>query len=333
MSQILSQDEVDALLKGLSDGEIETEQPVDPELENVQPYDLTSSRKIVRGKMPSLDIINENFTRLFRKTLSAMLRRIVAINTLSVTFRKYEDFLKTLPLPSSLHVFKMDPLKGEMLFIVESKLNFTLVDCLFGGSGREEFKVEGRDFTPIENNLIKRVIKGALSDLESAWKKILKVNTIYKRSEMNPQFAQIVGPSDVVVIINFEIEMDYTSGMITLCIPYSSLEPVRDKLQGGYQTDKLDSDKEWMGRLKEELKLSYVDMSVKLGRSELTGREIINLKKGDVILLDQYYNDDLSIFLGHNVKFRCQPGIYRGNCAVKISEILKHEEVRDNGSE
>lgn len=326
MSQILSQDEVDALLKGLSDGDIETEEEIIPEHQDVQEYDLSSPRRIVRGKMPSLDITNENFTRMLRKTLSSMLRRVVGINTLSINFIKYEEFLRTLPLPSSLHIFKMVPLKGEMLLIVEPKLIFTLVDCLFGGTGKEEFKVEGRDFTPIENNLIKKVVLSALSDLESAWKTMVKVNTVYIRSEMNPQFAQIVAPSDVVVVVRFEIEMDYSSGLITICIPYSSLEPIRDKLQRGYHADKLEADQEWLGRFKDELKKSNVGLFVELGQTELTGREIINLKKGDVVLLDQYISDDLNMYVEQNLKFKGRPGVYRGNRALQVSEIIISEE-------
>jgi len=327
MSQILSQDEVDALLKGISDGDVETELEVAADTDEVLAYDFATPRRIIRGRMPTLDITNENFTRLFRKTLSAMMRRVIGINTLSVAFSKYEDFLRTLPLPSSLHIFKMEPLKGDMLFIVESKFIFTLVDFLFGGSGREEYKVEGRDFTPIENNLIKKVVLSALSDLEKAWKGLLKVNITYKRSEMNPQFAQIVAPSDVVVIINFEIELDYTSGTITVCIPYSSLEPLRDKLQGGYQTDKLESDQDWLVRFKEELKSSYINLSVELGKTELTGRDILTLKKGDVILLDQHLSDDMNVFLEQSLKLKGRPAVYRGNQAITVSQIIMDEEV------
>jgi flagellar motor switch protein FliM len=329
MSQILSQDEVDALLKGLSDGDIETEEETAAEQRDVQEYDLSSPRKIVRGKLPSLDITNENFTRMFRKTLSTTLRRVVGINTLSVNYLKYEEFLRTLPLPSSLHIFKMPPLKGEMLLIVESKLIFTLVDCLFGGTGKEEFKVEGRDFTPIENNLIKKIVLSALSDLEEAWKSMVKVNTVYMRSEMNPQFGQIVAPSDVVVVIRFEIEMDYSSGLITLCVPYASLEPIRDKLQGSYSADKLEADEEWIARVREEIKKSAVGLCVELGQTGLTGREIANLKKGDVVLLDQYISDPLPVYLGQNLKFKGRPGVCRGNRAIQITEIIMDEGAYD----
>ena len=172
----------------------------------------------------------------------------------------------------------------------------------------------------------------ALSDLENAWNNMLKVNTVYIRSETNPQFAQIVAPSDVIIVVRFEIEMDYSSGLITFCIPYSSLEPIRDKLQGGYHADKFEADIEWVGRFKEELKKSTVGLFVELGRTELTGREIINLKKGDVVLLDQYISDDLHINVEQNLKYKGRPGVYRGNRAIQISEIIMSEEVASDGS-
>jgi flagellar motor switch protein FliM len=299
----------------------------------MQPYDLTSQSKIVRGGMPLLNITNEKFAVMFRKTLSSLLRRVVAVNTSSVNLLKYEDFLKTLPLPSSLHVFKMDPLKGNMLLIAESRFVFTLVDFLFGGTGKDTYKIEGREFTHIENNLIKKIILNALSDFEKVWKTIFKINVIYKRSEINPQFVQIAAPNDLVAVVNFEVEMEYSSGGMTICMPYSSLEPVREKLQGSYQSDKLEADQEWADRFQEDIQLSDIDLVTELGRTELTGKEILNLKKGDVIPLDQYSGDDLNIYVEKHLKFKGQPGIYKGNQAVQISQIIFEEEVNDHGTE
>ena len=334
MSQILSQDEVDALLNGLSNGDVETGQEVSvtAELHDVEVYDFASPKTIVRGRMPALDAINENFARMFRKTLSSTLRRIVGISTLSATFVKFDEFLKTLPVPSSQHVFKMPPLKGEMLFVVDSKLIFLLVDCLFGGTGRESFKVEGRDFTPIETNLIKKIVLSALSDLEGAWKTIVDANTVYQRSEINPQFSQIVGQSEVVAVVKYEVVLEYSSGMIMVCVPYASLEQIRDKLKGRYHADELEHDKEWTNRFRRGLQQSTVEMVVELGKTELTGLEVITMKRGDVIPLDQYVDGSLNVYIENELKFTGHPGFYRGNRAIRISEILinKNEEVEDN---
>lgn len=324
MTQILSQSEVDALLKGISEGAVETTPPdkAVEERADVRPYDLTSHKKIIRERLPSLEITNEKFARLLRTTVSSILRKVVGINTSSVDMIKYSDFLRALPFPTSMHIFKMKPLRGEMIFIVESKLLFTFVDILFGGSGREEIRLEGRDFTAIENNIVQRIVKNALESLEEAWQSLLEVEVSYVRAEATPQFAQIVGPQDVVLVTHFEIETDYTSGKMTLCIPYSTLEPIRDKLQGSYQTDKRDSDVEFSSRFREELLYAEIPLSVELGSTEIAGKEILRLKPGDVILLDQYASDDLNIYIEGQLKFKGVPGRRRGNHAVQVSKVI-----------
>jgi len=327
MSQVLSQEEVDALLRGVSNGEIETEQEefVDPS--SAVKYDLTGQDRIVRGRMPTLEIISEKFARLFSTTLLSLLRRVTSVNTLSVDMVKYGKFIQSIPLPTSLHAFKMDPLKGNSLLVVESQVIFALVDIIFGGTGRSAFKVEGRNFTSIENNLIKRVVMSALSDFEKVWKTTMKLNIIYQRSEINPQFMQVAAPTDVVIVVKFEIDMDFSSGVMTFCIPYSTIEPIREKLQGGYQADRLDVDKEWASRFTEGLRCTDVNLAVELGATELSGREIVDLKNGDVIPLDQYCSDGLDIYVEDVLKFKGLPGIFKGNQAVEISEIIVGEEV------
>jgi len=321
MSQILSQDEVDALLKGISGGEIETEpEAVDESIS--RPYDLTSQDKIVRDGMPTLEMLTEQFARMFRTTMSSLLRKVVSVNIVSLKMMKYGEFMRTVPLPTSMHVFKMDPLKGSSLFVFESKIIFTLVDILFGGSGRDSFKVEGRDFTAIENGLIRKVVLSALTDLEKVWNPLVNLNIVYQRSEVNPQFVQIVLPSEVVIVIVFEIEMDFSSGNITLCIPYSTIEPIKEKMRSGYQTDNLEVGEEWKESLESEVRLSNVNMNVLLGKTELKGREIAKLKRGDVILLDRYYSDDLDVYVEGFLKFKGQPGVYKGNQALRISHVI-----------
>jgi len=321
MSQILSQDEVDALLKGISGGEIGTEPEVIDESVS-HSYDLTSQDKIARDRMPTLEMMTEKFARMFRTTLSSLLRKVVSVNVLSLNMMKYGEFMKTVSLPTSMHVFKMDPLKGNSTFVFESKIIFTLVDILFGGSGRDSFKIEGRDFTRIENGLIRKVVLSALADLEEVWKPIANLSIVYQRSEVNPQFVQVALPADVVIVAVFEIELDFSSGNIILCIPYSTVEPIREKLRSGYQSDTLEINDEWKERLESEVRLSNVSIEVLLGRTELKGREIANLKRGDVILLDRYYSDDLDVHVEGFPKFKGQPGIYKGNQAVQISHVI-----------
>ena len=330
MSQMLSQEEVNALLKGVSEGEIEMgqeEEVCDPSA--VRSYDLTSQDGIVKGRIPAMEMTAEKFARIFRVTLMSLLRKVVNINTSSVDMIKYGEFLQTVLLPASLHIFRMDPLKGSALFVVESQVIFTWIDIIFGGSGRETFKVEGREFTNIENNLVKKVVLSALSDLEKAWKLLVNLNIVYQGSEINPRFAQIVALGDVVIVMKFEVEMEFSSGIMTLCIPYSTIEPIREKLQTGYLSEKLEVDEKWTIRFEEGLKLSNVNLSVELGSAELSGREIINLKKGDVILLDRCCSDSLDIYIEGVHKFKGRPGIYKGNRAVQISQFIVGGKVCD----
>jgi flagellar motor switch protein FliM len=333
MSNILSQEEIDVLLKGLSGGEIETDRAEQREPGDFIPYDLTSQDRIIRGRMPTFEMMTERFARLYRLSLSSLLRRVVGVSALSVEMMKFGEFLKTLPVPTSLHIFRMEPLRGSGIFVVESKVIFALVDILFGGSGQSSFKIEGREFTAIENRLIKRAVLSALTDFEKAWKSILDVKIGHQRSEINPQFAHIVPLTDVVVVVHFEIEMEYSSGIVSVCIPYSMLEPVREKLQAGFQSDALEVDREWANRFKEGLMSSRVELIVELGRSEVSGKEIVDLKKGDVIMLDRYRVDPLDIFVEGVQKLTAFPGVYKGSSAIQIAGTIQGKEARYYGTE
>ena len=246
---------------------------------------------------------------------------------------KFGEFLKTLPVPTSLHLFRMDPMRGNAIFVVESKVIFTLVDIIFGGTGTEVFKIEGREFTAIESNLIKKIVLSALADLEESWKALIDLTVSYQRAEVNPQFAQIVPPTDVVVVMNFEVEVEYTSGVISICIPYAMLEPVKEKLAAGFQSEQLEVDRAWSGRFKAGLMESKVDMMVELGRVSILGKDIANLKTGDVIQLDHYASDPLEIYVEGIPKYRGYPGIFKGNKAVQISQILTEKEDLEYGTE
>jgi flagellar motor switch protein FliM len=325
MSNILSQEEVDALLRGISGGEVETEVIDKTVAEGFVAYDLTSQDRIIRGRMPTLEMINEKFSRIFRGTMSSTLRKVVNVAAMSTDMVKFGEFMKTLPVPTSMHLFKMDPLRGSALFVFESKIIFTLVDLLFGGSGTAPYKIEGREFTPIENNLIKKIVLSALADMEVAWKALVDLKVSYVRSEVNPQFAQIVPPTDVVIVINFEVELEYTTGVMSMCIPYASLEPVREKLQAGYQSENMEVDKIWAGRFKEYLMLAGLDVAVQLGKTKISGKDLLNLQKGDVIRLNQFASDPLTLFVEDVPKYKVEPGHHKGNMACRITELIAKE--------
>ncbi|MEI7638525.1 MAG: flagellar motor switch protein FliM [Syntrophus sp. (in: bacteria)] len=328
MTRILSQEEVDALLRGISGGEIETETETvdvrDPA--DIMPYDLTSQDRIIRGRMPTLDMTNEKFSRAFRTTLSSLLRKVTSVSAISVDMIKFGEFLKTLPVPTSLHLFRLDPLRGSGLIVFEAKIIFMLVDILFGGTGKDTFKVEGREFTAIENNVIRRVVINALTDMEKAWKSLIEVKMTYQRSEMNPQFVYIASPTDVVIVINFEIEVESSSGMMTLCLPYAALEPIKDKLQAGFQSEQMEADQSLVERFKKNILRSNVEIIVELGTTQISSRDLVHLQRGDVIQLDGSVASEVSIMVEGIKKFMGRPAIYRGNQAVQISEIFSGKE-------
>ena len=323
MSKVLTQEEVDALLKGMSGGEIEVETDTGPDADGVIVYDLTNQDRIIRGRMPTLEIINDRFARLFRTTLSSALRKIVDLTTTSVDMVKFGEFMRSLPVPTSLHIFKMDPLRGHAIFVLESRLVFNLVETFFGGSGSGEVKIEGRDFTAIEQQLTRKVVMLALKDMEQAWKPVHEVTMVYQRTEINPQFASIVPPSDVVIVIKFEMEMEHAAGTITICIPYSTIEPIRSKLYAGFQSDQLEVDHEWMRRFREQLRDATVELSVELGRTQLTSGRLLELKVGDVIKLDKDVDDALVAMVEGIPKFTGYAGTYRGNRAFRVEGFVQ----------
>jgi flagellar motor switch protein FliM len=326
MSEVLSQGEVDALLRGVGDGEVETETDEVPEEETgVVPYDLTSQEKIIRGRLPTLDIINQMFSRLFRNTFSMLMRKSVEVSTVSTDTIKFGDFLRSLAVPSSLHIFRMEPLRGHGLMVVESKLVFAVVDTFFGGSGTKEAKITGRDFSSIEIRMTKSVVLSALEDLEKAWRPVHAVTTNFVRSEVNPQFAAIVPPTDIVLVILFEIEMENISGTLTICLPYAAIEPVIPKLKAQFQSEEMEVDQVWIRRLRAELLATEVELVAELGTSTITPQDLMKFKVGDTLMLGNDVTDPLNLKVEQISKFKGFPGVSRGNKAVQLTETIERE--------
>jgi flagellar motor switch protein FliM len=333
MSNILSQEEVNVLLKGISVGDIDTLGQAPKEPYAVVPYDLVNRNKIFHSRLPGLEMAAERFARIFRISLSVLLREGVQINVLSVESTKFGEFLKTHTVPTSLNIFRIDPLRGSALFVLESRVVFTFVDILFGGKGGSTYQVEGREFTAIESGIIRKIVLGALGDLEKALKDVLNVKVVYQRPEFNPQFAQIVSPSDAVFVVHYEIEMECATGALFLCIPHAVLEPVREKLQTGFQGNHLEIDREWARRLRGGLMASRVELVAELGKAEISMKDVLGLKKGDVVLLDRFRTDCLDILVEGILKFHGHPGVFRGNNAVQVSDTLSGREVHHDGAE
>ena len=320
MAEILSQDEVNALLRGISSGSIETEKQED--MGGIKPYDLTSQDRIVRGRMPTLEIINERFARLLRNDLTSALRKVAEITATSVDMQKFGEFLKNIPLPTSLTIFKMPPLRGFGIFVLDARLVYNLIDIFFGGTTDLHVKIEGRDFSPIENKLIKKITDMAFNAIKSAWTPVSPIDIEFQRSEINPQFATIVTPTEVVIISRFEVDIEGAVSKFMICIPYSMIEPIKEKLYSGFQSEQLEIDQRWIERFKERLKESELDIKVKIGTTSISAQDFLKIRKGDVIVLDKRIEEPLVVEIEDIPKFIGYPGKMNNQVAVKlISEI------------
>jgi len=323
MSKILSQDEVDTLLRGLTGGELEAESEILEDDSGIVPFDLSNQDRIIRGRMPVLEIINDRFARLATNAMANAMRKRVDVNPISIDMSKFGDFMRSLPVPTSINIFKLDPLRGNAILVVDSRLVFALVENFFGGAGSQP-KVEGRDFTPIEQAIIAKVVRLALANLEDAWRPVHEVHVELIRSEINPQFAAIVPPSDVVVVVTFEVELENAIGSMIACLPYATIEPIRSKLYASFQSERLEVDHAWISRFKERLMETPVEVVVEFGKTQLSGRQLLSLKEGDIILLDTDVEDMLKAEVQGVKKFWGVPGNVKSN---KAFQVIREEET------
>jgi flagellar motor switch protein FliM len=323
MEKILSQEEVDALLRGISDGEVETQPDQSSDVEGIRNYDLTSQDRIIRGRMPTLEIINDRFARLYRTSMSASLRKVIDVTVTQTEMIKFGEFIRTLPVPTSLHILRMEPLRGHALLVLESRLIFNLVDCFFGGTGKSNVKIEGRDFTAIEHRVIQKVVQMVLKDLEQSWKPVTPISFQFTRSEINPQFATIVPPTEVVIVIHFDLELDQLIGKVTLCLPYSTIEPIRSQLYARYQSDQLEVDLEWINRVRRQLFEVEVEVVAELGKSKIKGRDLLQIAVGDTILLDQDVRQPLLVKVEGVPKYRAFAGITHGTHVIRVDHEIE----------
>jgi flagellar motor switch protein FliM len=346
--QILSQNEIDALLSAVNEGELELDDGIveaEEELAPVVKYDLLSQDRIIRGRMPTLDIINDRFARQFRITLSNSLRKIVQVNVESTSLMKYGEFLNYLPIPSCLNLLKFHPLRGSCIMAFESKLIFAFLNNWFGGATNPQERIETRDFTAIELMIVKKVIALLLEDLHKAWQPVFAIEGEYIRTETNPQFLAVVAPSDVVVLTSFEIEIDGLRGSIQFVIPYNTIEPIRQHLSRGIGSDSDAEDNAWRSLISESLLDVNVNNSVVLGTSKVRIRQLLDLKPGDVLTLDRNQADVLDMFVEQAHKFNVNPMERAGHLAAKVKssvairlppkaeEVMKLSDMMDRDDE
>jgi flagellar motor switch protein FliM len=325
MDKILSQDEIDALLKGVVSGEVETAPPVEAAAEStagVRGYDLLNQERIIRGRMPTLEMINDRFVRRQAVAWTGVLREATEFVVVGTQVIKFGEFLKKIPMPSSLNVFHMAPLRGSGLFVMDAFLVYLLVDYFFGGKGQTHVKPEGRDFTAVQVRMIKKLLMLALADLEKAWQAIIPVKVDYVRSESNPQFAMVVTASEVVIVVTLQVIIGETARDLFVVYPYSMLEPIKEKLYSGLVSDQLEQDGSWNNKFRELIHECELPISVKLGSTTVTVQDVLNFAPGDVVMLDQRPGDPLECYVEDYLKFLGSPGVFKGNHACRVTKVL-----------
>ena len=321
MQDLLSQDEIDALLHGVDDGAVDT--GMDGDIEAVRAYDLTSQDRIVRGRMPTLEMINERFARHTRVSLFNLLRRSADVSIGGVQITKFGEYLHTLYVPTSLNLVKFRPLRGTALIVLDAKLVFKLVDNYFGGDGRHA-KIEGREFTPTELRVVQMVLNQIFMDLGEAWRNVYKLEFDHLRSEVNPAMANIVSPSEVVVVSTFHVELDGGCGDIHITQPYAMIEPIRELLDAGMQSDVDDHDERWGKALREQIKDATVEFTCDLFESRITLRDVVDLEAGDVIPIEM---PETVVLKANGVPmFNTRVGMSNGNLALRIDSVRKRHD-------
>lgn len=320
VNDLLSQDEIDALLHGVDDGDVGTDEELFDG--DARSYDFTSQDRIVRGRMPTLEMINERFARYFRTSLFNMLRRSPEIAVGGVQMLKFAEYVHSLFVPTSLNLVHIKPLRGTALVVIEPKLVFILVDNFFGGSGKFYNKIEGREFTQTENRIIEKLLDLVFIDMVQAWSPLMPLEFEYQSSEVNPHFAHIVSPTEVVVVSTFHVELEGGGGDLHVTIPYAMMEPIRELLDAGTVSDTSQIDERWSSSLKEDIKMAEIEVRSTIADVSLSLKEVMGLKGGDIIPFE--FDDEVTLFADDNIPmFRGTFGSCHGNNAVKITAPVK----------
>lgn len=318
-TDFLSQDEVDALLKGVT-GESDEPETSEDGGDGVRAYNLGTQERIVRGRMPTLELINERFARYLRIGLFNYMHRTTEISVGPIRVQKYSEFIRNLVVPTNLNLVAAKPLRGTSLFVFDPNLVFLVVDNMFGGDGRFHTRVEGRDFTPTEQRIIQGLLNVVFNEYSRSWKPVYSISFEYIRSEMNSQFANIATPSEIVISTTFSLEFGGTAADMHICFPYSMVEPIRDLLYSSMQSDQLSSDQRWILMLRRQLKDAEVEIAAQLAMTTVTLGQILKMKAGDIIPLNIpekiiAHVDDIPLM-------ECRYGQQGGQYALKIEQFI-----------
>jgi flagellar motor switch protein FliM len=331
MNEVLSQDEIDQLLTAISSGDIETEEVAQQaDQRKIKIYDFKRPDKFSKEQIRTVSIMHETFARLTTTSLSANLRSLVHVHVASVDQLTYEEFIRSIPNPTTLAVINMDPLKGSAVLEIDPSVTFSIIDRLFGGKG-EGTKVT-RDLSDIEQSVMEGIIVRILGNMREAWSQVIDLRPRLGQIETNPQFAQIVPPTEMVVLVTLETKVGEVEGMMNFCIPYLTIEPIISKLsaQYWYSSVRRGTTTENLNILRERLASIEVTVAAEIGKMDLTVRDVLALKQGDVIRLSNTrIGDPMVLKVGNKPKFTCRPGVVGNKLAVmilsKLEDISKEE--------
>jgi flagellar motor switch protein FliM len=317
--QILSQDEVDALLQGIT-GESQKLEQEEVSSAGVREYDLSSQERIVRGRMPTMEVINERFARNIRIGLFNFIRKSPEVSIGGIKVQKFSAFLREIVVPTNFNIVNVKPLRGNGLIVCDPSLVFAVIDALFGGVGKYHTRIEGRDFSPTELRVILRLVEVITAEFKKAWMGIYPVELEYQRSEMQPQFASIATPSEIVVATNFTLEIGETTGSVHFCIPYSTLEPIRDVLYSTIQGDSAEPDRRWINLLKTQIQSAEVDLIAELATAPATVEQLLAFKPGDFIELD--LDPMIQVKVDGVPVLDCHYGTSNNRYALKVDRLI-----------
>jgi flagellar motor switch protein FliM len=317
--QILSQDEVDALLQGITGESQKLEQEEAPQ-GGIRNYDISSQERIVRGRMPTMEIISERFARNIRIGLFNMIRKSPEVSIGGIKVQKYSAFLREIVVPTNFNIVSVKPLRGSGLIVCDPTLVFAVIDALFGGAGKYHTRIEGRDFSPTEQRIIMRLVEVITAEYKKAWVGIYPLELEYQRSEMQPQFANIATPSEVMVSTSFTLEIGDSTGTVHFCIPYSTLEPIRDVLYSTMQGDSVEPDRRWVNLMKEQIKAAEVELVAELATAPATVEQLLSFKAGDFIELD--LKPGIQAKISGVPVLDCHYGLSNGRYALKVDQLL-----------
>ena len=323
MANVLSQDEVDSLLGGIDAGSVATETDVPDNSDEAIVYNFASESGPLN--LPTFQVINERLTGFLREKLSLLTNKNIDVKLVSNELIRFNDFCRSLPLPASISVFKIDPLRGAALLVLEGRLVFSFVEIFFGGKGLNPWKLEGRAFTPIESRIIEKICRIILNELQTVWTDVHDVKMIFSHSEIDPQFTQITKPEDMVISTRFSVALPNTSGTLFFCIPYATIEPLKEKFKQKSGYDSLEVDTVWQAALLQKIQRVALDVTCILGTARINAGELLELSTEDVIMLDQKTADPVVIKIGDVPKFKGFPGAYNNNKAVRICEKIQKE--------